>query len=334
MTLVVEDGSGVVDANSYCDVAFADRYLGDRGRTDWLDDSVTGKEGFLIRATSYLDRRWGAQLSGIRQYSDHIVEFATNPSPLPILPYASDGLLPTYATGFVTLLTADIGAGTTLTMGNITYTFTGSEGDDVFTVARIVADWAHEQASRNVSVENTTGSGSLKIRALKVGPQDPALEISASPPDCFRFSNNGVLTEGGGVPQPLEFPRVGCVRQPRYANRINHNAVSQVPPNRVPKEIMHATCEYARLLLEDGELAAQHDPGSISGIARNVSEQEVQVGPVRTKTRYIGSEIQTVEQAQTQVQNVWIGRLYPDADLLVAMFTQTTFSNQNRLIRA
>lgn len=55
MAFIVEDGTGVANANSYIDVAWADTYFTDRGNTDWTDASTSAKQVALIRATDYID---------------------------------------------------------------------------------------------------------------------------------------------------------------------------------------------------------------------------------------------------------------------------------------
>jgi hypothetical protein len=54
--LIVEDGSCVSGANSYCTIDFADKYLYSRNRLDWasLDDEV--KKKCLIIGTDYIDK--------------------------------------------------------------------------------------------------------------------------------------------------------------------------------------------------------------------------------------------------------------------------------------
>lgn len=54
--LIVEDGSCVQGANSYCTIEFADKYLYSRNRLDWasLDDEV--KKKCLIIGTDYIDK--------------------------------------------------------------------------------------------------------------------------------------------------------------------------------------------------------------------------------------------------------------------------------------
>ena len=66
ITLVVEDGTGLADANSYIASADADTYWANRANAAWaaLDDDA--KAAALIQATQYLDARYsfkGCQLA-------------------------------------------------------------------------------------------------------------------------------------------------------------------------------------------------------------------------------------------------------------------------------
>lgn len=56
--LVVEDGTGLADANSYIDVATADDYHRLRDNEAWADADEHTKVAALIRAADYLDRRF------------------------------------------------------------------------------------------------------------------------------------------------------------------------------------------------------------------------------------------------------------------------------------
>lgn len=59
MTLIVEDGSGVTDAESYASVAFADTYWPlQGGNADWEGASTSDKEAALRRATRYIESRF------------------------------------------------------------------------------------------------------------------------------------------------------------------------------------------------------------------------------------------------------------------------------------
>lgn len=77
MALVVEDGTGLTNSESYCSVAFADQYHSDRGNFDWSgtdDASVAAKEQALRRSTDYMMQayrtRWIGARVGINQALD------------------------------------------------------------------------------------------------------------------------------------------------------------------------------------------------------------------------------------------------------------------------
>lgn len=66
MALIVEDGSGLEDAESYASLAAADAYWGNYNNTVWALASTAAKEAALRDATAYLDEnvRWrGAKVS-------------------------------------------------------------------------------------------------------------------------------------------------------------------------------------------------------------------------------------------------------------------------------
>lgn len=54
MALVVEDGTGLVNANAYVDVAFADAYHRERCSDGWRGPT-SKKEAAIIRATEWID---------------------------------------------------------------------------------------------------------------------------------------------------------------------------------------------------------------------------------------------------------------------------------------
>jgi hypothetical protein len=55
MAIIVEDGTGLVDAEAYASVAFADAYHAAMGATTWADLSTSAKEIALRKATQHLD---------------------------------------------------------------------------------------------------------------------------------------------------------------------------------------------------------------------------------------------------------------------------------------
>lgn len=69
MALIVEDGTGMADANSYESVENADAYFTARGITAWSGSDPV-KEAALIAATEYVDIRWRGKLKGKLQFPD------------------------------------------------------------------------------------------------------------------------------------------------------------------------------------------------------------------------------------------------------------------------
>lgn len=65
MAFQVEDGTGLEDANAYVSVAFFNSFHGDRGR-NVSSFSSTLKEQAIVRATDYLDKRFGRRFRGFR----------------------------------------------------------------------------------------------------------------------------------------------------------------------------------------------------------------------------------------------------------------------------
>jgi hypothetical protein len=65
MALVQETGSGLANANSYANVDDADTYFDDRGITEWTGTDAA-KAAYLIRATDYIERKYGGRWVGVR----------------------------------------------------------------------------------------------------------------------------------------------------------------------------------------------------------------------------------------------------------------------------
>lgn len=74
MTFKAEDGTGLPDANSYVTVAEADQYFLDRAVTTWVG-TQTEKEAALIKATDYIDGRFGARFVGIKKTEVQALEW-------------------------------------------------------------------------------------------------------------------------------------------------------------------------------------------------------------------------------------------------------------------
>lgn len=65
MAFVVEDGTGLPNANSYSDVAYADEYFEERGITAWTGDE-TQKQAWLVQATDYIEQVFAHRFVGTK----------------------------------------------------------------------------------------------------------------------------------------------------------------------------------------------------------------------------------------------------------------------------
>lgn len=64
--LIVEDGSVIDQANAYISLVDTDTYHYNRGNTRWNDFSSLQKQTAIIRATDYIDQRFGRRFRGAR----------------------------------------------------------------------------------------------------------------------------------------------------------------------------------------------------------------------------------------------------------------------------
>lgn len=53
--MIVEDGTGLIDADSFVDIAYSDDYFSARGVTSWETLTLSEKEILLVKATDYID---------------------------------------------------------------------------------------------------------------------------------------------------------------------------------------------------------------------------------------------------------------------------------------
>ena len=64
MPLVVEDGAGLVGADAYTSVADADAYFLASANATWAAASNSDKEVAIVKATRYMEKRFGAKWKG------------------------------------------------------------------------------------------------------------------------------------------------------------------------------------------------------------------------------------------------------------------------------
>lgn len=74
INLIIEDGSGIQNANSYIDEAFADEYAESLGSDVWENNASKHKIA-LINASRFIDMRYRARLYGDKLNSDQGLAF-------------------------------------------------------------------------------------------------------------------------------------------------------------------------------------------------------------------------------------------------------------------
>lgn len=75
MALIVEDGSALTNAESYCSVAFATEYNAAFGNTDWTEYVTEDREIALRRATQWLDNNFGTVWKGQKVSSTQALDW-------------------------------------------------------------------------------------------------------------------------------------------------------------------------------------------------------------------------------------------------------------------
>lgn len=75
MAFQVESGSGDAGANAYIDVAYFRTHHTDRGNTAHIDFTDTDVQSGIIRASEYVDKRFGLRFVGLRKIKDQGLEW-------------------------------------------------------------------------------------------------------------------------------------------------------------------------------------------------------------------------------------------------------------------
>lgn len=75
MSLTVENGSGLSDANAYCSQAFADSWHLMRGMTLWATLSSDEKDAAIVRATHFMVQRYRLRWHGVRRLETQALDW-------------------------------------------------------------------------------------------------------------------------------------------------------------------------------------------------------------------------------------------------------------------
>lgn len=81
MTIIVEDGTGKANAESFCTVAYADQYFSARNVLTWTGTDAT-KESLLRKATDYMEQVYRMRWAGRRTTSTQALSWPRYAVPL------------------------------------------------------------------------------------------------------------------------------------------------------------------------------------------------------------------------------------------------------------
>lgn len=81
MSLIVEDGTGLADAESYASVAYADTYHSNFGNAAWALLTTEQKEQSLRKATDYISGSYGGSFAGYRTTNTQALDFPRSELP-------------------------------------------------------------------------------------------------------------------------------------------------------------------------------------------------------------------------------------------------------------
>lgn len=264
MTLIIETGAGVQDANSYVSTSYIDTYLTERDRgteNGWDTATAPQKEAALIKATQYIDHRFGGRFKGTKlttfsgRYSEGIVEFSGLPSDTETIIIGNT----TYT--FVTTLS-------TLTSQNQVLIAADAAGMAANLVSAITRDGSTGVYSDNVLINqdatamvNSDVDTTIELTARQAGTSGDDIVLSTA---ATNVTVTGMLNGVDYGSQRLEFPRAGLF------DRSGKQVLG------IPQQLKWATCEYA-IRANDAEL--WFDP-VIDASGRSVTAEKI--GPIET----------------------------------------------------
>lgn len=266
MSLIIETGIGIRDANAYIDVAYATNYLTTRNRgteNGWDAATTAAKEAAIVAATDYVDTRFGEKFRGVPAYTFSDVKakaelsFGGLPDPADELTLGDD----TYI--FVTSLSGEayevlIGVSGTATASNLRAAVNGAAG------AGATYGLGTPQ-SRHASAKAAGAVLTLTAKAAGAGGNLSVLEGPVTNVAITGFSGG---LDGGQ--QPLSWPRANAFDQ--QGNLIVG----------IPDRLRQAVAEYAVRAISATLLP---DPATDPYGGRLYSRRE-QVGPIQEEARY------------------------------------------------
>lgn len=291
MTLTVETGAGVPGANGLCTVAFVTTYLTNQGReteNSWSTSTTTVQEAAIVKATAYIEQRFGRQFLGIRANTSIVGRVADGEVTFAGLPTDADTItIGQKAYRFVTTLAQENDVLIGATAADCAEALKDAIAGDATDAA------VHEDTLANYEVSASRTDAVVTVVAVQYGLSGNSIVFSESATNVTISPSGGFLTGGLDTGrQPLSFPRLGLYDRDGLA------VLS------VPVQVKQAVAEYAVRSLA-ATLAA--DP-TVDASGARVQRSRKKIGPLEKETEFVDGAA-TVSF-----------RKYPAADALLAEF--------------
>ena len=251
MSMIVEDGSGIYEANSYAGLSYAHSYLHRRNRhSTWDATTAAVREAALIAATDYIDKRFGSSFLGHKKFTElsvaasNFLQFNTQPT-----------------------------NGNSVTIGSVTLTFVNNapgagEVEIGSTVAVTIGNVLAALASHPQVDAETAGSNSIIVRNKLTGEQEDILCSAIS--NHIEWDYDKLIGGIDSTEQMLGWPREGAI------SRVS------VPFIGIPEKLRQTTVEYAFRAIS-GTLMPDPVTSDTGQDVRRIMEK---VGPIETETAY------------------------------------------------
>lgn len=254
MTLIIEDGTGLLRANAYISIPFATAHLASRGLIDdWSAATTAQKEAAIINGTAYIDRRFGLRFKGTKLYYENLST-------------------PAEAWGVFTTLPSD---SDDLTIGGELFTFKTSASlpTDVeigADIASTIQNLIDNIAGRDLLFTGISWPGNvIQLITVATGSTVENIEI-VSTTDSVLFSSNYIEGASDDGSQSLEFPRSNLV--------LSTGAIIL----GVPANVKKACAEYAYRSLTESLMP---DP-VVDETGGQIRRKFEKVGPIEQETAF------------------------------------------------
>lgn len=287
-TLVVETGEGIWEANAYAGLAFVHTYLHGRGKNAaWDAATAEVRAEAIVKATDYIDRRFGARFFGLKEHTDIVVN----------------------AYNFVTII-GNASNNDTLTVGSTVYRFrsTLQTAYDV-----LIGATANDTTANLVAAINGTGTPGTEYAVGTVAHPDVTAKL-ADGSSAELIAKAAGAAGSGTVSTTSSAPLRVAVDYPTLVNGSDSAEQMLEWPRRgvytrtglevrgIPEKVRQATAEYAlRALTQD----LMPDP-ALDATGKAVVSKREKLGPIEEETTYAqGGQI------------TYKLRPYPEADRLL-----------------